>query len=73
MLVNLAERYHWTPEQVLAMDPDFLDELTVRLAAEADAERAKERRRTRRGRRQATQQRMGPKWQVQDVGIEEIE
>lgn len=37
----LAVRFHWTPEQVGALDPDFLIELIAYLDAEADAQRPK--------------------------------
>jgi uncharacterized small protein (DUF1192 family) len=31
----LAERYHWTPQQVDALDPDFVTELSARINAGA--------------------------------------
>lgn len=43
-LIALAERYHWTPEQIGDMDPDYTDELLIRLSAEADHQAAEERR-----------------------------
>jgi hypothetical protein len=30
----MADRYQWTPEQVNALDPAFVDELSARLVAE---------------------------------------
>ena len=44
LFVTLAERYHWTPEQICRMDPDFLEEVTARIRAEAEAEKRKARR-----------------------------
>lgn len=40
----MAKRFHWTPEQVNALDPHFLDELLAYQAAEArwDEEQNKE-------------------------------
>lgn len=35
MFIALAARFYWTPEQILEMTPDFLDELTCYLNAEA--------------------------------------
>lgn len=35
LYVMLAARYRWTPEQVNALDPHFLDELLAYHAAEA--------------------------------------
>jgi hypothetical protein len=32
-------RFGWTPEQVGRLDPDYLEELRGRLAADAEAER----------------------------------
>lgn len=34
MFVALAARFHWTPEQILDMTPDYLDELMSFLKAE---------------------------------------
>lgn len=30
----LALRFNWTPQEINAMDPDFIDELAARLEAE---------------------------------------
>lgn len=35
LYVLLAERYHWTPEEVGRLDPDFVEELIAKLEAEA--------------------------------------
>lgn len=35
LYVILATRYRWTPEQVNALDPHFIDELLAYMAAEA--------------------------------------
>lgn len=51
VLVALAEHYHWTPAQVGRMDPDFIDELLVRMRAEADVERVRRKRAERDARR----------------------
>ncbi len=40
--VNLAYRFNWTPEQVDALDPDFLDSLSARSEAESMNAKAKE-------------------------------
>ena len=45
--IALAERYGWTPQEVAAMDADFLAEALTRLRAEADVEAAKERKKKR--------------------------
>ena len=60
----LAERYHWTPAQVGRMDPDFVEELLVRMRAEADVEKARQKRAERAARRK---QRRG-----EDVDMAEI-
>jgi hypothetical protein len=39
LCIALAERYHWTPEQIGRLDPDFLEELGARFDAERDLER----------------------------------
>ena len=57
-----------------ALDPDFLDELTVRLVAEVDAERAKRKRKERhdraaRARREMARQ-MGSGWVVEEAEVE---
>jgi len=36
--VNLAEAHNWTPAQVDALDPDFVDELLLAKQARADHE-----------------------------------
>lgn len=49
----LADLHHWTPEQVDALDPDYIDHLIARQSAQADhhkdehdkAERKRERER----------------------------
>lgn len=48
-LIALAERYHWTPDQIGDMDPDYTDELLIRMTAEADHQAAEERRNKRKG------------------------
>ena len=73
----LAERYHWTPEQICRMDPDYIAELLVRISAEADvlearrkaAERERKRR-ERRARRLRSVQRGGSR--IEDADISEI-
>jgi hypothetical protein len=32
----LAERYQWTPDEVCLMDPDFVEEVLIRLGVEAE-------------------------------------
>ena len=54
-LVLLAERYHWRPEDVLRMDPDFVDEVVVRARAETDVEAAKRKRAERANKRRPGQ------------------
>jgi hypothetical protein len=34
--VRCAERYHWTPDQVQHLDPDFVAELLLYWRAESD-------------------------------------
>lgn len=34
--VVLAERYHWTPDEVRALDPDYIDELLIRIGVESE-------------------------------------
>lgn len=34
----MALRFQWTPQEIDAMDPDFIDELAARLEAEGIAE-----------------------------------
>ncbi|MBE2197531.1 MAG: hypothetical protein IAE79_02900 [Anaerolinea sp.] len=34
LFVTLAARFHWTPEQIMEMSPDYLDELSCYLKAE---------------------------------------
>lgn len=36
MYVVLAALYHWTPDQVDALDVDFFDELMARIQAEGE-------------------------------------
>ena len=50
--VMLAERYHWTPEQVDRLDPDYIDELLMRMSAEADYQEAERKKQEREHRRQ---------------------
>lgn len=38
----LAERYHWTPAQVDALDPEYVDELELFLKAERDQQKAEQ-------------------------------
>lgn len=40
----LAERYHWTPEQICRLDEDYITELLARIRAEADVAEAKRKR-----------------------------
>lgn len=49
----LAERYHWLPEQVDELDPDFAAELMARAAAESQyyAEQQKKPPRSKKGHR----------------------
>jgi hypothetical protein len=46
-LIALAERYHWTPDQIGDMDPDYVDELLIRMSAQADQEAVDDKRRKR--------------------------
>ena len=69
MLVILAERYHWTPEQVSRMDPDFVVELLIRIRAESEVE-AQRARREKARRRRATAR--GYRY-AEDVDLSEIE
>jgi hypothetical protein len=59
----LADLYHWTPEQVEALDPDYVDHLIARQNAQADhhkAESAAEQRKREREKRLAeARKRMG--------------
>ena len=41
MYTTFATDYHWTPEQVDALDPDFLDSLLARRQAQAMVESKK--------------------------------
>jgi len=41
--ISLAVRFHWTPEQVGALDPDYVEELRAYLLADDHHHRAKER------------------------------
>lgn len=50
-LIVLAERYHWTPEQIGRMDPDFVEELAIRLRAEVEAAEAERKRQKRKRKR----------------------
>lgn len=43
LFVDLAVRFNWTPEQIFKMDVLFVDELVMRLEAEAEHEAEKER------------------------------
>ncbi len=40
--VMLAEWYHWTPDQVGRMDPDFIDEIFARKRAEVEHQKRQE-------------------------------
>jgi hypothetical protein len=70
----LAERYQWTPAEVDALDPDFFDELLVKLDAEVDAERQQKKARERRERLRRQQDRMrqsmGAGWMVEEAEVE---
>lgn len=61
----------------MAMDPDFIEQLTQRLAAEVDAEDVKRKRRQRKAkdeaRKREMKRRLGDKWQIQDVDVSEIQ
>ena len=72
MELALAERYHWTPEQMGSMDPDFLVEALARLGAEAELSREEQQRQERKRRRDERRRRLGMRRTGQDVGIEEI-
>lgn len=39
----MALRFHWTPEQIGALDPDYAEELRAYMLAEEHHNRAKER------------------------------
>jgi len=43
MFVALAGAYGWTPEQVLDMDPEFVDELMMYREAEAEHQKEQQR------------------------------
>jgi len=76
--IVLAERYQWTPAEVQALDPDYLEELMARLAAEADHEEAERQTRERQERQAArrreqagrTQRAMGGGWAVEEAEVE---
>jgi hypothetical protein len=58
----LAERYHWLPVQVDRLDPNYIDYLCAKLAAESDyqeAERKKQERERKRQERQGKGSRKG--------------
>ena len=67
--IALAERYHWTPEQIGQMDPDYIGELLTRIRAEADHQAAEERRNKRKGRVRSG----GAGKEVVDADLSEIE
>ena len=69
-LIGLAERYHWTPDQIGDMDPDYVDGLLIRLAAEADHQAVEERRNKRKG---AKGHSAGKCTEVVDADLSEIE
>lgn len=39
--IVLAERYHWTPEQICRLEEDYITELLARSRAESDVTEAK--------------------------------
>lgn len=63
----MADRYQWTPGEVDALDPDFLEELMMRLAAEADHEALRRKQRAQQGRAAGQ---LGPGWAVEDAEVE---
>lgn len=71
LLVTLAERYQWTPEQVLRMDPDFVDEIVIRCRADADDRAMRKRRGKQKGRRRPTTA-AGDNLVVEDADVGEI-
>ena len=75
MYVALAERHGWTPEQINRMDPDYIDELLVRLKALGDVQEAEaeERRRKEKKARVDAKRAAGRGGRVgDDVDISEI-
>ena len=42
--IVLAERYHWTPEQICRLEEDYITELLARSRAEADVAEVKRKR-----------------------------
>lgn len=78
LYLMLADRYGWTPEEVGRMDPDFVQEVTIRLRAQGDVAaeartkaEAERRAAERRARIEAREHRALGK-QGTDVSIEEI-
>lgn len=63
----LAERYQWTPEQVDRLDPDYIDYLLARIAAESDYQES-ERKKAERERKRAERQGKGSR-KGEDVDI----
>ena len=47
LYVMLAERHHWTPEQIDRFDPDFVEELMAHHTAKAENEAADAKKRER--------------------------
>jgi len=59
-------RFGWTPQQVAAMDPDFVDELIARLNADVEVDAEERKKQQRKGRRGQGG------WVSEDVDLAEI-
>jgi hypothetical protein len=68
--VMLAERYHWTPEQVDRLDPDYIDELMIRISVEAEHQEIERKKQERERKRAANKPKGGRRGE--DVDIADI-
>ncbi len=67
--IVLAERYHWTPEQICGLEEDYITELLARSRAEADVAEVKRKREEAKRKRRSP--RGGP--QAESVDVSEIQ
>lgn len=65
--VMLAERYHWTPEQIDRLDPDYIDELLIRMSVEAEYQEAERKKAERERKREARAQKGGKRGEDMDI------